>query len=156
MRNKKKITSLNGFVFLIVAIFLFTSCSLPAEEEDFRSNFQIQLESGKAGLLGKLVNENEEPIEEEVIRLAKVIWSEDKTSASFVIDGANSPSTISEEDGFLVFLNINPGDYVIVVRNIDINPIVIPKSPDSNEAAVFTMISNEILDVGIIKINTGP
>ena len=151
---EKKIINLDVFLVLLIAIVLFTSCSSPTKEEDLLSIYQAQLESGKAGLLGKLVDENELPVSGEVIKLAKVVWNEEKTSAGFVIDGANSPSVISEEDGFFTFMNVDPGEYVIVVRNIDINPIVIPKAPGSNEAAIFTTQSDQILDVSIIKINT--
>lgn len=151
---EKKIINLDVFLVLLIAIVLFTSCSSPNKEEDLLSIYQAQLESGKAGLLGKLVNENELPVSGEVIRLAKVVWNEEKTSAGFVIDGANSPSVISEEDGFFAFMNVDPGEYVIVVRNIEINPIVIPRAPGSNEAAIFTIQSDQILDVSIIKINT--
>ena len=151
---EKKIINLDVFLVLLIAIVLFTSCSSPTKEEDLLSIYQAQLESGKAGLLGKLVNENELPVRGEVIKLAKVVWNEEKTSAGFVIDGANSPSVISEEDGFFTFMNVDPGEYVIVVRNIEINPIVIPRAPGSNEAAIFTIQSDQILDVSIIKINT--
>ena len=151
---EKKIINLDVFLVLLIAIVLFTSCSSPTKEEDLLSIYQAQLESGKAGLLGKLVNENELPVRGEVIKLAKVVWNEEKTSAGFVIDGANSPSVISEEDGFFAFMNVDPGEYVIVVRNIEINPIVIPRAPGSNEAAIFTIQSDQILDVSIIKINT--
>lgn len=151
---KKKLINTYIFVVLLVAVVLFTSCSNLTKKEALLSDYQVQLETGKAGLLGKLINENNAPVGGEVVRLARVVWSEDRTAASFVIDGANSPSTISEEDGLFIFLNLDPGEYVIVVRNIDINPIVIPKSPGSNEAAVFTTKSGQILDVNTIKINT--
>jgi hypothetical protein len=151
---KKKIISLYVFFVLLLAGVLFSSCSNLTAEKDLLSSYQGLLESGKAGLFGKLINEKEIPVEGEVVRLGKVVWSEDRTSASFIIDGANSPSTISEEDGSFVFLNIDPGEYVIVVRNIDINPIVIPELPGSNTAAIYTTESDQMLDVNIIKINT--
>lgn len=151
---KKKIISLYVFFVLLLAGVLFSSCSNLTAEKDLLSSYQGLLESGKAGLFGELINEKEIPVEGEVVRLGKVVWSEDRTSASFIIDGANSPSTISEEDGSFVFLNIDPGEYVIVVRNIDINPIVIPELPGSNTAAIYTTESDQMLDVNIIKINT--
>ena len=151
---KKKTINLYIFFSLLLVGVLFSSCSSIPAEEDLLSHYQEMLESGKAGLLGKLIDEKKMPVGGEVVRLGKVVWSEDRTSASFIIDGANSPSTVSKDDGSFVFLNIDPGEYVMVVRNIDINPIVIPEFPGSNTAAIFTTESDKILDVNIIKINT--
>ena len=49
------------------------------------------------------------------MRLAQVVWNEQRTDGSFILDSAGSPLATSKDDGSFSFLNIEPADYVIVV-----------------------------------------
>lgn len=151
--KKKLITLVITALFLLGSLFFWASCTFYDQFPDKKNDLQSQLTSGKSGLYGYLTDKDGKTIPDEVVKLASVVWSDDNTQGSFIIDGANSPSTYSKEDGSFLFININPGEYVIVVRNVEFNPIIIPKSPTSNEAAIYTTIADELLNVGTIQID---
>lgn len=112
-----------------------------------------ELEKGLSGVYGVAKYSNYLPIANEVIRLGEVIWNEDKSKGNFVIDGAWSPSTISDENGNFKFLNVEPGEYIIILRDINTNPIIVADSEDANRAEVYTTAPDQYLNVGTIIVD---
>lgn len=88
-----------------------------------------------------------------VVRLGNVIWSDEKTDGNFIIDGANSPSTITDEKGYFLFNNIEVDDYVIVVGNLEESPIIIVQKDQREKAEIFSPKKNEELFVGNLNLD---
>lgn len=141
------------FTSILFIIFSMNSCQTVVDESIVLELYKKSLKPNLAGLLGVIIDSNNDPVVNEVVRLGEVVWNNDKSVGNFIIDGAHSPSTITDENGIFVFLNIEPIEYVIVVRNVDVNPVIIPELDDSNKAAIYSPGENEILDVGILYIN---
>lgn len=144
-------------LLIVIVVLLCSSCqtipeSTPVVDSVVDSVIDI-LETNLTGIVGKLQDEQNNPIAGEVVRAAIVVWNEDKTTGNFIIDGARSPSTISDENGVFVLMNIPPQEYVIIVGDIEVDPIVIPESEGSNIAKIFAPVIDEILDVGILTID---
>jgi len=116
---------------IVISVLLLVGCNVKNSEKEV--GFAYTPEAGKSILHGKIISQDDQPQTEITVRLAKVYYGEGENGA-FVLDEANSPSTISEADGSFLFLNIEPGDYVIfigkfhtkykIVSEIDESPIV--------------------------------
>ena len=113
----------------------------------------VKPEASKAAILGQIVSissEGKQPLQEMVVRLAIVHWSEDKTEGAFVLDGASAPSAITVEDGVFTFVDIEPGDYVIVVGDVMGLHVII--SEPSGAAKIYSTTTGQVLDVGLLEV----
>lgn len=148
------------FAFLVLLILL-TGCSklaLPSSGNDTQKMAaKITLTPSKAAMVGRVETTytgKRTPLGKTVVRLARVFWNEDKSDGAFVLEGATSPSNISTEDGFFVFSNIDPADYVVVVGEvIGYNEII--KEPDG-KAKVYTVQAGQTLDIGTLVVQLSP
>ena len=103
------------------------------------------------GLMGRLISaSNGAPLGNTVIRLARVFWNQDHTEGVYVLEGARSPSSITDRDGFFVFTNVKPADYVIVVGDVYGHYAVI-SNPDGT-AKIFSIEEGKIVDIGQIRV----
>lgn len=84
------------------------------------------------------------------VRLARVFWDAERKEGAYVLDGANSPSTLTQIDGRFVIENIDPGDYVIVVGDVFSTSYIVSK-PDG-KAEVYMAVEGEVLDVDILQV----
>jgi hypothetical protein len=67
-----------------------------------------------------------------------------------VLDTANSPSAITRTDGSFAFINIEPGDYVIIVGDVEgVHTII---AEPGGRATVYTAEQGETLDVGTLEV----
>ena len=65
-----------------------------------------------------------------IVRLAEVFRNE-AGDAAFVLDGAQSPGTLTDVEGRFIFQNVEPREYVLIVGNVEANEYeVIAASPD--------------------------
>jgi hypothetical protein len=87
------------------------------------------------------------------VRLASVHWSAQKTDGVFVLEGASSPGTTSQDDGTFIIGNIDPGDYVVVVGDaLGLHAIY---AAPSGKAKVFTAEQGKPLNIGQIEVTLG-
>jgi hypothetical protein len=89
------------------------------------------------------------PLGRTIVRLAKVFWNEDHSDGAYVLEGATSPSTVTDNDGFFAFANIAPGDYVVVVGNVNAQYQII-SDPDG-KPIIHTVAADSTLDVGTLS-----
>jgi uncharacterized GH25 family protein len=108
-----------------------------------------QPEAGKASLIGQVIK-NGKPYSNATVRLAEIFRGADN-EAAFALNEAASPSTISDEEGYYVFSNTTPGEYVIIVGSLNTNYQI---DSDSNSVAVIRKLEpDKILNVEIINVN---
>jgi len=141
--------------FLLILVFLMatiqTSCASKGPA------LSITLTPSKAILAGKVYTNYTgklEPLKGMVVRLAKVFWNSDKTDGAFVLEGATSPSTITNQQGEFAFGNIEPADYVIVVGNVEGDNEIIAET--GGKAKIYNVEPGKILDVGTLKVKLRP
>ncbi len=111
-------------------------------------------EQGRATIVGRLVSaETGEPLAKTVVRLAEVYYASENRSPEngvYVLDNAFSPSATTDENGFFVFSNVEPRDYVIIVGDIYVKYIVI-SNPDG-APKVWTASPDQVTDLGEISV----
>ncbi len=84
------------------------------------------------------------------VRLAQVFWNADKSDGAFVLEGATSPSALIQEDGYFLFPNVVPADYVIVVGDpFGQNAII---TEPNGKARVITLEAGKTLDLGKLEV----
>jgi hypothetical protein len=113
--------------------------------------------ANKSALTGKVISSlalTRQPLANVVVRLAKVYWNAEKSDGAFALDGANSPSTITNESGEFFFANIDPTDYVVVVGDVQVSSAIVSKNDGS--AKIFSTNSGQVLDVGTLEVPYAP
>jgi hypothetical protein len=114
-----------------------------------------QPETGKATVTGQVLSiKTNTPMANTVVRLAGVHREGDQ--GAYLLDTAFSPGDITDEQGYFVFENIDPGEYVMVVGNVEAyNEYVIIPEP-SGKPLVYNFEANKIEDVGELIVNLEP
>lgn len=84
------------------------------------------------------------------VRLAEVFENQ-VGDAAFMLDGAQSPGTLTDVNGRFIFRNVEARKYVVVVGNVEANDYeIISASP--TVAQVWTAEAGQILDVGEVVV----
>jgi len=103
-------------------------------------------EVNKAVIYGKLLSEDKTPMSNTIVRLAKVYRTENEDeNGTFILDEANSPSTISEEDGDYYFTNIEPGEYVLFIGQLHNDYMIVSDSEQNPK--VYEVGEGEMLRI---------
>jgi hypothetical protein len=107
---------------------------------------------GMSTIYGRILSASQEPLSGIPVRLAKVYrGGEGNENAFFVLDEAQSPSTISENDGQFIFLDVEIGEYVIFVGRLHADYQIISESEDT--PIVYEVGSGEILQIEPLLIS---
>ena len=111
--------------------------------------------SALTGIAVTTYNGNPEPMGNTGLRLAKVFWEDEtRDNGTFILDGAFSPATISSPDGSFAFVDIEPGEYVLVIGDLMQDHEIV--SEPNGDAAIWTTKTGEITDVGTIEVFLAP
>ena len=106
-------------------------------------------EEGKVNFYGYVRVNESDPAAERVVRLAKVYRGSDEDGA-FILDEGQSPSTISGEDGLFIFMNIEPGEYVLMVKKTDGTYMVV--SDESKVPVIYEGLAGEVVQIDSVII----
>jgi len=137
-------------VFIILTILLnFTGC---AKESVQTSKLILTPDIGKAVLLGRVLDPEEKPLISVPLHLAEVYHDNyNPEKGAYVLDIAFSPATITDKNGFFAFINIKPGQYVLVVGDVEVNNYVIVAEKDG-KAKVWNVPVDQTIDIGLLKV----
>lgn len=108
--------------------------------------------AGRAVFVGRIVGkESRAPIKRTYVYLAQVYRDASGTQSAFAVDIARSPATISDREGLVVFTDVEPGDYVIVVgdfygKNDTVREV-------DGKPKVVAIGSGDVLDLGLISVD---
>lgn len=83
----------------------------------------VKIEAGKAVVIGRLISSiTGQPIANTPVRMAQIYYAEegnkDPNQAAWALDNAFSPYATSNENGYFIFENVEPVDFVIFVGDI--------------------------------------
>jgi hypothetical protein len=107
-------------------------------------------ESGKATVAGRLFSStNKKALTGTVVRLAEVYRQNGE--GAFLLDAAASPGTVTDQEGYFVFPNVDAKEYVLVVGDPMISYVIV--SGSDGQAKVWKTESNKITNVGDIYVN---
>lgn len=105
---------------------------------------------GEAVVIGKVYASDGSSLKSSPIRLAEVYRSENNSGA-FALDEATSPSAMTDENGEFIFLNIVPGEYVIVVGSINTKYMI--NANEDGTAIVQDIKPDVITEIDPITVN---
>lgn len=94
--------------------------------------------------------------------LARVYYGEGNSKEStpppggwpFILDTANGPVVQSAEDGFFVFEDIVPGEFVLVLGDPMDQSYIVPNEQDFPR--IFSLTAGEVLDIGLLDVPFAP
>ncbi len=142
------------FIQLIVSSIFLSSCSL-FQGSGGKSTVQVtpppQPSAGTATVVGQIVElETDKPLANVIVRLADVIREEE--GGVFILNHYSSPGTRTDPQGFFIFSDLNPGEYVMVVGDGEnSNDYDIIEDEDTGNAKVWNAPPDEISDWGKIQ-----
>lgn len=112
-----------------------------------------QPEAGMATVTGRVISEESGmPLAATVVRLAEVVRQEEK--GAYVLDVAFSPGTDSDGEGFFIFENVDPLEYVIVVGDVyDIYKVM---ADEDGKAKTWISVEDQILNIGELIVDLSP
>lgn len=131
--------------WLIVILFSLTACVKTSSNKVVPTP-----QPGEAVVIGKVFASDGSNLSNSPVRLAEVYRSENNSGA-FALDEATSPSTMTDENGEYVFLNIVPGEYVMVVGSINTKYMIIA-NPDGT-AIVQDIKPDVVTEIEPITVN---
>jgi hypothetical protein len=83
--------------------------------------------------------------------LATVTWNSDRTSGIFALEVNRAPTTRSQADGGFVFVDVQPGEYVLVVGPESSRQAIL-STPDG-QAKTFEITANQVTDLGDARVD---
>ena len=142
------------FLIIITALFFVTSCT--TDTQDMNNPLvtpPAQPESGMATVTGRVISENSGlPLADTIVRLAEVVRQDEE--AAYVLDVAFSPGTDSDGEGFFIFENVDPLEYVIVVG--DVYEIYKVMADEDGKAKTWISVEDQILNIGELIVDLSP
>jgi hypothetical protein len=145
------------FTVFILSLLFLSSCS-QASSPTINPKVLVtptpppQPESGKASITGQVKHVDGYVISNTIIRLAVVARGAGGKGGAYILDLANSPGTVTDQNGYFNIQNIAAGEYVIVIGDVETSGIYeIIKSEDGT-AKVWNFPADQVTDVGELII----
>lgn len=79
------------------------------------------------------------------------IYRNEQNDGAFVYDSASSPYALTDVNGRFIFTDIEPGEFILVVGNIEVNRYELLTEPDGS-SRILSLPSGEILDLDVIEV----
>ena len=107
---------------------------------------------GNATISGQVIHQDGSTFGDIIVRLAEVERGVEGRGGAYILDLARSPGTITDGNGYFTIQNIQAGEYVIVVGDIELTGIYeIIQEPDG-KTKVWTFPADQITDIGKITV----
>lgn len=143
MKNK-------ALIILFLLSLLLTGCHVISADNLFDRSPAPKILPGYGSLSGTIIKGTEQiPLSGISIHLAQVVRSDG--SIVFVYDAANSPSTVSVENGSFIFEKINSGEYVIIMGD-DLSGRQIISTEEEN-AQIWIIHPDQVTDTGQLLLD---
>lgn len=91
------------------------------------------------------------PIKKTPVYLARIHWDEAHQNAAYVLDAANSPATLTDQNGYFSFADLPSVEYAIIVGESDGNNDVVRES--NGNARIFQPQPGKTIDAGTVQVN---
>lgn len=115
----------------------------------------VTVAPGRAVAIGRLLSLDHQPLSDTVVRLAEVYYadenSKDSSTGAYALDNAFSPSAITNDNGFFIFQDIEPRDYVVFVGDFMTNYTI--EVDDQGYPRMRTVAADQINDFGAVVVD---
>lgn len=111
--------------------------------------------AGTGAIVGRLLSKaTGQPLNQAIVRLADVVCPstvKDKHKECIsALDTAQSPGTFTDANGYFVFANLEPHDYVVMMSNM-MNELT--KLKDESGPIIWTVTADKVLNIGEFKLD---
>ena len=104
-------------------------------------------------VIGRVINKDSKaPLPGQILRLGEVV--REAGGDAFVLSLGFSPAAIADENGYFIFQDVPPMEYVISVGNPDSVYEII--ASQDGKAKVYEAKGGEVLDVGTLEVGLEP
>lgn len=135
-----------SIIALILLFGFLSSCSNIPEVKSIPTP-----SSGKAVASGRIVSINTgEPYVDATVRLAE-IYRNEQGEGAYALDTATSPIAYTDEQGYFVFKDIEPREYVLVIGDPMTRYVIL--TSESGEVKVFNCPADMVTELGEFKID---
>jgi hypothetical protein len=143
-----------NLVFFFIIILAIISCNSKVDiinQQIQPTAYILQTPSvDKVNIVGRIISKNTNlAIADIDVWLAKVLKKGDEVF--YILDTVNSPSIMSNEHGYFQFIDIDPGEYVIVIGNPEIKYEIITN--EFGKAKVWNFNAGNIENVGDLLVS---
>ena len=153
--------NLTGLFYVFLMLIVISACNPDISSTSTLTPSQTHApifpnpKINKAAFAGRVVDGSGMPISNMQLRLAEVYRSEeDSSNGAYILDTAFSPGAISDDNGYFVFSDIEPMEYVLVLGNPErVYEIILD---DSGKAKVWETEENQVLDIGELMTDFNP
>jgi hypothetical protein len=109
--------------------------------------------AGKTTVVGQILGTGSQtPIKNTPVYLAQVYTDEASKQSAYALNLASSPATISDENGFFTFTDVDPNPYVIIVGDYYGENDVVKES--NGDARVYQFTAGEVVDVAVVQVKS--
>jgi len=143
---------------LSVWLILLTSCSLISTSTVNpkvlpTSTTPPQPESGMATIVGQVLHDQGYPMTNTIVRLADVARGAQGRGGAFILDLARSPGTTTDDNGYFNIQNVDAGEYVIVVGDVELTGSYEIIEETNGSAKVWNLLPDQITDIGTLTVS---
>jgi hypothetical protein len=110
-------------------------------------------EAGKTTIIGQIKQQDGSPFSDVIVSLANVARDTQGKGGAFILDIARSPSTYSDTYGYFIIQNIDPGEYVVVIGDVEIPQLYEVVKEPNGDAKVWNFPADQVTDVGALTVN---
>jgi len=110
-------------------------------------------ESGKATAIGQIKHQDGSPFNDVIVRLANVARDAQGKGGAYILDIGRSPTTNTDAYGSFIIDNIDPGDYVIVIGDVEVPQLYEVVQESNGDAKVWTFPVDQVTDVGTLTVS---
>lgn len=146
---------LNVFLLaLLLCLPLLYACSgtAPAQQAQANRPTAPQPSGDTSVLIGQAVGTGSgAPIKQTPVYLARIHWDEAHQNAAYVLDAANSPATLTDQNGYFSFADLPSLEYAIVVGATDGNNDVVRET--NGNARIYQPQPGKTIDAGTVQVN---
>jgi hypothetical protein len=138
-----------NLIVSLVLCLLLTSCHVVFDDTILSEKSAVpKIPPGFGDLSGTLINsEGGTSAVGIAVHLAEVVHGDD--GAIFVLDTANGPSAVGDENGHFVFSKVPTGEYIIVIANSAVSSKII--TDDEGQAKIWIIQPNQVTDLGSLQ-----
>lgn len=139
---------------LLICLPALYACSSAPQAQQVQANRPTapQPTGDTSVLIGQAVSTGSGvPIKKTPVYLAQIHWDEAHQNAAYVLDAANSPATLTDQNGYFSFAGLSSVEYAIIVGDSEGNNDVVRES--NGNARIFQPQPGKTIDAGTVQVN---
>lgn len=142
------------FILLITGCSALTGSPSAGGSSDVSKHVAVPSPAaGKAVVAGKLTNKaDNSPIADRLVRLAKIYG--EGTDSIYVYDESSDPGAFTTAEGYVVFPDVEPGLYAVIL--VDANGNYAPINESSEKIVTVDVEAGKTIDVGNVAVDLTP